>query len=361
MVEFALILPVLAVLLVLAVDFGRVFFQWVGVTNASRIGANYAARNPDAWDATPDSASQDEYRLLVARDLNPLNCLALDDTEVDPTDIPDPTFTGFELGDQASATIQCNFRVLTPIAGALLGGELFTVTSESTFTVNGGRILGVPVGNVPPTTGGTPCAKSVVPNLENRTVEEAEALWMSRFTGSFTAPPGALPDDMVTGQTVSPPAGVGACVEATASVSVTTTAPTGCSTGEATVPTLTDLTVANARLKWTEKGFTGQFLPMSGLDDEIVTSQDVSTGDEPGDCAPLSALVTVGSAPDVDYCEAGQLTGKTKSEAQAAYSEFFTGTIKFTGPGTGLVSGQKLTFGQPYPCDSDEDVKLSNK
>ena len=29
MVEFALVLPILALLLVLAVDFGRVFFGWV--------------------------------------------------------------------------------------------------------------------------------------------------------------------------------------------------------------------------------------------------------------------------------------------------------------------------------------------
>ena len=44
MVEFALVLPLLVVLLVMAIDFGRVFFQWVGVTNASRIGANYQYR-----------------------------------------------------------------------------------------------------------------------------------------------------------------------------------------------------------------------------------------------------------------------------------------------------------------------------
>lgn len=365
MVEFALILPILVLLLVLAVDFGRVFFQWVGVSNASRIAANYAARNPDAWDATPDVASQNEYRLLVARDLNPLNCLAPDDTEYDAADVPNPTFTGYEVGDQTSASIECRFSVLTPIAALFVGGQTFTVTAESTFTVNGGRIAGIPVGVVPPEggTAGTPCADVVVPNLVNRTIEEAEALWSSRFTGMFTtSPPGALPDDVVTGQTTSPPSTPGDCVAASMSVTVTYVTATACGAGEARVPNLIDLTVSGARAEWTEAGFTGQFYPPTGSDDEIVTSQSISSADDPGECAPITALVTVGSEPAVDYCVAALLTGSTKAQAQAAYGAAgFTGTIKFTGPGSGIVTGQKLTAGLTYPCSADEDLKLSNK
>jgi Flp pilus assembly protein TadG len=365
MVEFALVLPILVLLLVLAVDFGRVFFQWVGVSNASRIAANYAARNPDAWDSTPDAGSQNEYRLLVARDLNPLNCLAPDDTEYDATDVPNPTFTGFEVGDQTSATIQCRFSVLTPIAALFVGGQTFTVTAESTFTVNGGRISGIPVGVVPPAggTGSTPCADSIVPNLVNKTVEEAQAIWTSRFTGAFITNPGtALPEDVVTSQSTSPTAAPGACVSATTSVTVNTTTVVACDPGEARVPSLIDLTVAAARVKWTDAGFTGQFYPATGSDAEIVTSQNVSTADGPGDCAPTTALVTVGSEPAVDYCIAAQLNGSTKAQAQAQYTGAgFTGTIKFTGPGSGTVSGQKLTGGATYPCSSNEDVKLSNK
>jgi len=47
LVEFALVLPLLLVLLLMAVDFGRVYFGWVTLTNASRVGANYAAAPPD--------------------------------------------------------------------------------------------------------------------------------------------------------------------------------------------------------------------------------------------------------------------------------------------------------------------------
>lgn len=360
MVEFALILPILIILLVLAVDFGRVFFQWVGVSNASRIGANYAARNPDAWGTPGIPAQQLEYATLVSRDLNPLNCQALDGSEMTPSDIPAPAFTGQTIGDQVSVTLQCRFRVLTPVASLVLGGEQFTVTADSVFTVNGGRVAGIPVGVVPPVTGSTPCSDATVPQLVGKTVETAESLWQSRFTGAFTAPAGTLPEDIVATQTTTPPAAVGDCVSPTTSVNITATTAVGCSTGEASVPSLIDLTVADARIDWTDAGFTGAFLPSTGDDDEIVTSQSVSSGDGPGECAPESALVTVGSSPAVDYCEARLLTGLTKSEAQAEYGDAgFTGTLKSTGSPSGTVSGQKLTAGQDYPCSSDEDVKLS--
>lgn len=360
LVEFAIILPILLLLFVLAVDFGRVFFQWVGVSNASRIGANYAARNPDAWDATPDVLSQDEYATLVARDLNPLNCLAPDLSEYDKTDVTAPTFTGYTVGDQTTVQIECRFQLLTPISELILGGKLFTVTANSTFTVNGGRIEGIPVGVVPPSTGGggTPCVQVVVPDLVGHTIADAESIWTGRFTGTFTAPAGALPDDIVDTQTTSPPHAVGECVSANTSVTVTIeTATTTCSATEGKVPQLKDLTVAEARAAW-EAIFTGAFLA-TGADDEIVTSMAVSTGDEAGDCAPLTALATVGSEPAVEFCTAAQLFGLSKSNATKAYRDaLFTGDVQSQGDNSGRVTGQKLTAGQPYACSADELVTL---
>jgi PKD repeat protein len=45
-VEFALVLPVFMLLLLIAVDFGRLFFTNIEVNNAAREGASYAATNP---------------------------------------------------------------------------------------------------------------------------------------------------------------------------------------------------------------------------------------------------------------------------------------------------------------------------
>ncbi len=45
-VEFALILPVLLLTMLTAVDFGRLFFTTIQLTNAAREGVNYAAQHP---------------------------------------------------------------------------------------------------------------------------------------------------------------------------------------------------------------------------------------------------------------------------------------------------------------------------
>ncbi len=48
LVEFALVAPVLLLILLLALDFGRAFYSWINLQNASRIGANFAALNTQA-------------------------------------------------------------------------------------------------------------------------------------------------------------------------------------------------------------------------------------------------------------------------------------------------------------------------
>jgi Flp pilus assembly protein TadG len=48
LVEFALVLPILMALLLLTIDVGRLFYAYVGVTNASREGAAYAITSATA-------------------------------------------------------------------------------------------------------------------------------------------------------------------------------------------------------------------------------------------------------------------------------------------------------------------------
>jgi Flp pilus assembly protein TadG len=47
MVEFAVVFPVLVLLLIGAADFGRVFFTSIAVANAARAGAEWGAQNKD--------------------------------------------------------------------------------------------------------------------------------------------------------------------------------------------------------------------------------------------------------------------------------------------------------------------------
>ena len=54
LVEFALILPLLLMLVLGAMDFGRLFFAKMVITNAAREGANYLAYHPDDTDGMED-------------------------------------------------------------------------------------------------------------------------------------------------------------------------------------------------------------------------------------------------------------------------------------------------------------------
>lgn len=66
LVEFAVILPVLLLLVMGAIDFGRVYFAYVSVTNGARNGAEYASHGPDA---AADTASIREVVLADTSDL----------------------------------------------------------------------------------------------------------------------------------------------------------------------------------------------------------------------------------------------------------------------------------------------------
>src|SRR5439155_619266 len=56
LVEFALVLPVMLLIIMVGVDFGRAFLGWVNLQNSSRLGANYAAIHPNAnWGNAGDS------------------------------------------------------------------------------------------------------------------------------------------------------------------------------------------------------------------------------------------------------------------------------------------------------------------
>ena len=72
--ELALILPLILLLTVAALDFGRIYLGYINVQNMARIAANYAANNPLAWGTTPDTDIQARYQSQVVEDSAATNC-----------------------------------------------------------------------------------------------------------------------------------------------------------------------------------------------------------------------------------------------------------------------------------------------
>jgi hypothetical protein len=157
LVEMAIILPVLLLLVLMALDFGRVFFGWVGLTNASRIGASYAAAHPTAW-GTPGNATQRaHYEDQIRADANALNCVL-------PETIPAPVFaSGTDLRDEAQVTLTCEFSMITPLVSQIVGGTI-AIRAESIFPIRSGFIGGIPVSSTLPSPSGSP-SSSVDPSV----------------------------------------------------------------------------------------------------------------------------------------------------------------------------------------------------
>ena len=149
--EFALIRPLLLVLLLMAIDFGRVFFGWVALHNASRIGAEYASSHSGAW-LTPGIAFQrDQYTQLVLNDLQALNCNLPTPPVPDPQFIDDAdgdgTFTSD--GDLVRVDLNCSFGLLTPFAEAIFGGPV-PVSVRSDFAIHHTLVGQLPDPSGPP-------------------------------------------------------------------------------------------------------------------------------------------------------------------------------------------------------------------
>jgi hypothetical protein len=205
MVEFAIVLPLLVVLLVMAIDFGRVFFGWVGLHNAARIASDYAARTADSWPAPAGGSigaqARDRYYDLVIGDLTAVNCSPDPNADVAWTagDIPVPSFANpdgstsgdvKEPGDHAHVTLTCSFGLVTPLAEAILGGRV-QLSADAFFAINGATAVNFPTAIPLPTPtpvptpppGPTDCT---LVNYVGLSPNAAENLWDGAlFTGAF--------------------------------------------------------------------------------------------------------------------------------------------------------------------------------
>lgn len=114
LVEMALSITLLLLLLAGAIDFGRAFYSYIAVTNASREGARYASRFPH---------HKVGIRAAVQREIDNsgIACAALA-VAVDPTTPP-------PAGSPIRVTVSCDYStIIGPALDALLGTSLASLT-----------------------------------------------------------------------------------------------------------------------------------------------------------------------------------------------------------------------------------------
>ena len=142
-VELALVLPVLLLLTLTAIDFGRVFLGWVNLQQMTRIAANHAAEHASAWAVPGDPTGEKaKYQIKVKNDAHLINCTL-------PDPLPDPILSGgTALGAPVTVRLTCQFNILTPIISNVIGGSIL-VSAETTYPVKEGVVATVPGGGAP--------------------------------------------------------------------------------------------------------------------------------------------------------------------------------------------------------------------
>jgi PKD repeat protein len=170
LVEFALVAPVMLLLTLTALDFGRVYLGWINLQTATRAASNFAANNATAWlDPVKNADTITKYRNQVINDTKNTNCTLLPDADGDNP--PKPAFTDgngdaktHDIGDRATVSLTCNFGVITPVISNILGNTI-KVSASAMFPVKTGQFATsggtAPVANFT----GTPTATTTGTNV----------------------------------------------------------------------------------------------------------------------------------------------------------------------------------------------------
>ena len=139
LVEFALVLPIILMLTLIALDFGRVYLGWINLQSMARIGANLAANNPTAWSGSANAAIKARYQAQIKNDATANNCRLPVVGGVQTA--PAPTFTGQDLGDEAHGVAQPARSASSPRASRNILGGSVAVSSSAVFPVKTGMTV----------------------------------------------------------------------------------------------------------------------------------------------------------------------------------------------------------------------------
>jgi hypothetical protein len=126
----ALVLPALMLMFVVAADFARVFFTYIGVENAAREGASYGSMNIRCTSAATAGCADPENVVYHVRQEMGGDTTAVVTTSCSPT----CTATWAGLGNRVSVTVTKPFTFITPLVSNVLGST-FQLRATATALV----------------------------------------------------------------------------------------------------------------------------------------------------------------------------------------------------------------------------------
>jgi PKD repeat protein len=134
-VEFAVIVPVMLLLVVGGLDIGRLFFSWIEVSNAAREGAAYAGGNPTDTSGITTHATQEANAQRQGGE----GTMTVTATCADPANVAlacSLAAGGNGTGNTVTVRTTETFSFVTPIIGNILGNSV-TMSASATSVVYG--------------------------------------------------------------------------------------------------------------------------------------------------------------------------------------------------------------------------------
>lgn len=152
LVEFALVLPVMMLILLIAVDFGRLFFSYVEVVNAAREAANNAASQAryvqngtlTASDyylgvvnaATQETNAQSQRGATAPLAVSSPSCFDPASHAIDCGSAAQDSTTATGIGNRVTVSVTQPFSFFTPFVNGFFGGALNLSSSASAPVLN---------------------------------------------------------------------------------------------------------------------------------------------------------------------------------------------------------------------------------
>lgn len=192
LVEFALILPLLLLIVVGAIDLGRVYVMTITMENAAKEGAFFGARNPTCdSNVTPGCLDPQNVTARVTNELDGLVPDALVARCYAPGTV-DFSGAGKALsackdGDLYRVSLAATFHLVTPLIGSVVGDSIALSSSATSVVISSFSTAGGPI-NPEPTATPTPTPDAglcTVPDFRNGTkLSQAQGVWQA--SGGFT-------------------------------------------------------------------------------------------------------------------------------------------------------------------------------
>jgi Flp pilus assembly protein TadG len=161
LVEFAIILPILVLIVLGTIDFGRVLFSWIQVMNAAREGAAYAAFNPNdsgGIQLRVDQETNAQSQRGEGTQTISVTCNRADNGATVPCDA---AFVA-GLGSTITVKVSEEFTFLTPLVNSLFPDFIMSAAATTFYMVppNGTGPVVTPTPTASPSPTPTPSASA---------------------------------------------------------------------------------------------------------------------------------------------------------------------------------------------------------